>query len=427
MATENFRSWNQCSQCTDLTFGPVGACCSGSGTCSDGILEAACLADPDATWFSCELCSDVQAQCEPIGACCLCDGTCLEFITEAECQANSMFVIYRPAAACSVAACVTVGACCFEASCQDGLTEDQCLSNPNAVFYVVCEICSAIDCGGGACCLPDGTCMQLLPPECAAQDGLYQGEGTICPAPGGPRVSVTDKGSLLIYSKVDIRWDAAGFVTRDTFLSLTNDFPEDVTVQMYFINGDPPLDAGGIERAHPGWNWVDNRITLTGDQPTFWSALTGQPAAGGLSPFTALDPGFPPGRSDGLGGRMLRGYVIAWAVSPFGAEIRWNHLSGNGVIVDYALGAAWEYLPWSFAVVANVANGGLTGGPTQIDLSGLEFAHAYDLLLVNFQAVRHVLGPGAAQHLRAAESLPAREPPDGPRQDADRRPGQPAL
>ena len=30
-------------------------------------------------------------------------------------------------------------------------------------------------------------------------------------------------------------------VVQDTFLSLTNDFPKDVRVQMYFVNGDPPV------------------------------------------------------------------------------------------------------------------------------------------------------------------------------------------
>ena len=30
-------------------------------------------------------------------------------------------------------------------------------------------------------------------------------------------------------------------VVQDTFVTLSNDFPEDVRVQMYFINGDGPL------------------------------------------------------------------------------------------------------------------------------------------------------------------------------------------
>ncbi len=57
------------------------------------------------------------------------------------------------------------------------------------------------------------------------------------------RVSGSEKGSLLVFSKVEIRWDELGNVVQDTFLDISNDFPADVQVQMYFINGDPPLDA----------------------------------------------------------------------------------------------------------------------------------------------------------------------------------------
>ncbi|HEU0041526.1 MAG TPA: hypothetical protein VFQ15_04155, partial [Jiangellaceae bacterium] len=32
----------------------------------------------------------------------------------------------------------------------------------------------------GACCLPDGSCVVLLPDDCAAQGGTYQGDGTEC-------------------------------------------------------------------------------------------------------------------------------------------------------------------------------------------------------------------------------------------------------
>ena len=56
-------------------------------------------------------------------------------------------------------------------------------------------------------------------------------------------MSGSEKGSLLIFSKVEIRWDSMGNVIQDTFLDISNDFPDDVQVQMYFINGDPPLAA----------------------------------------------------------------------------------------------------------------------------------------------------------------------------------------
>jgi alkylated DNA repair dioxygenase AlkB len=60
-------------------------------------------------------------------------------------------------------------------------------------------------------------------------------------------VSATEKGSLLVFSKVELRWTegapAVYTLAQDTFIDLANDHPEDVQVQMYFINGDPPLAA----------------------------------------------------------------------------------------------------------------------------------------------------------------------------------------
>ena len=60
---------------------------------------------------------------------------------------------------------------------------------------------------------------------------------------GQDRVSATEKGSLFFFSKVEIRWDRDCELIQDTFLSLTNDYPKDVRVQMYFINGDAPITA----------------------------------------------------------------------------------------------------------------------------------------------------------------------------------------
>ena len=56
-------------------------------------------------------------------------------------------------------------------------------------------------------------------------------------------MSATEKGSLVIFPKVEIRWggEAPHRLIQDTILSLTNDAGQDVEVQLYFINGDPPL------------------------------------------------------------------------------------------------------------------------------------------------------------------------------------------
>jgi hypothetical protein len=168
---------------------------------------------------------------------------------------------------------------------------------------------------------------------------------TITVAPAG-RANASEKGSLLIYPKVELRWNAQGQLTQDTFISLFNDASAPTWVQLYFINGDAPLPADGAERAHPGWNWVDNQIQLTRDEPSYWSVASGLPK--GVSPFHVLDPGPPPGRPDGLGGRILRGYVIGWAVNNNGQEVRWNHLSGSAMVISYTGNWAYEYTPWAY-------------------------------------------------------------------------------
>jgi hypothetical protein len=227
-------------------------------------------------------------------------------------------------------------------------------------------------------------------------DGAYQGDDTrcadaSCPAPPpSDRGCGSEKGSVVVFSKVELRWDADGVPIQDTFLTLVNDHPDEVRVQLYFINGDEPLDAENGERAHPGWNWVDNQMTLTGHQPTHWSAALGTPAAGGLSPFLVLDSGSPPGRPDPAGStdRVLRGWVIAWAIGADGAEIRFNHLAGTATIIDYRDGTAWEYGACTFkAIDPALANGAPTGDPGVLNFDGVEFAMPYGTLLLPFQAV----------------------------------------
>jgi hypothetical protein len=216
----------------------------------------------------------------------------------------------------------------------------------------------------------------------------------------------THKGSLLVYTKVELKWNAQGAFIQDTVVTLTNDGDGDVRVQLYFVNGDqptPPIFQNGqlVERPHPGCNDVDNVITLTGDESTYWSALTGAPK--GVSPFTILDPGVPPGRPDedpyNVGGRVVRGYVLAWAVDIDSAEIRWNHLSGGAVVVNYQHGAAWAYDAWAFQTVATVNEGEVLLTPLgQLDLNGIEYEFAPGNLLFDFFAAGGLIssGPGNA-------------------------------
>jgi hypothetical protein len=241
--------------------------------------------------------------------------------------------------------------------------EDEIDGGPDCPLTVTRTYCIADECDNEVCCTRVFSCN-----------------------PTG-RCGCTEKGSLLVFSKIELRWDAQGNVVQDTFVQITNDYPADVDVQMYFINGDEPLPPQGEERPHPGWNWVDNQITLTSNQPLYWSALTGQPA--GVSPFTVLDPGFPPGRPDpdGSGERVLRGYILAWAVNADLEEIRWNHLFGLVDLVNYTRGFSWEYPPCAFQVLdPNIPNGGELGSPGELRLNGSEYRQVCDLLLYNFQA-----------------------------------------
>ncbi len=211
------------------------------------------------------------------------------------------------------------------------------------------------------------------------------------------RTDLAQKGSLLIWPAVELGWSASSQIVRDTAISLLNDFPRDVYVQLYFVNGDAPLNAiytGDppmlVAEHEPGWNSADCQFVLTANQPTYWSLASGRNATGQIcQPFTVLDPGPPAGRpdpSDSSGRRMLRGYIVAWAVDASGEEIRWNHLSGSATIVDYANGTASEYNAYSFQ-----SNQAEHGQPTDDDpglllLNGVEYDGGFDALLFNFFA-----------------------------------------
>lgn len=237
---------------------------------------------------------------------------------------------------------------------------------------------------------------------------------------GPGRVGAERKGSVLLYSVVEVRWDATGEqVLQDTFIELTNDYPQDVRVQLYYVNGDPPLEElhderppGHWERGHPGWNSVGIQFELTANEPKYWSILSGLPTL--LTPFTVLDPGDPPGRPNldpaHAGTRVLRGYVVAWAVDREGREIRWNHLSGSVTVVDYESVSAWSYAPWTFhshsvphgmqpsnCLAVNKESGQCVDGgvlPGRLDLDGHEYDACPDKLLFEFWAAgSEVPGP----------------------------------
>ncbi len=235
------------------------------------------------------------------------------------------------------------------------------------------------------------------------------------------RVSATQKGSLLIFSKVEIKWSADGkTLLQDTILDISNDYPGDVDVQAFFINGDGeveevcvglPCANNIIQEAEPGWNTADCRFTLTANQPHSWSAASGSDKC---QPFTVLDAGGP-GRPDpetGMTTRILRGYVVMFAVdfvptaTTYGEwqEIRWNHLMGTGTVVNYDRGTAWAYNPWAFQTSA-VPHGEPLGDPGVLNLDGIEYEAPFGNLILDFYASGSTALSGEMQSVQVDTDL----------------------
>jgi len=171
------------------------------------------------------------------------------------------------------------------------------------------------------------------------------------------RVSATEKGSLLVFPKVTVTYDV-DLAVEDTFISLTNDDNYPVDVQMYFVNGDC-------------CNFTDVRISLTANQPTYWAASSGQPAAGGISPWSIIDCDE---------GNTVRGFIVAWAVDADNYPIRHDHLAGNAVVASYVDGLAWEYNAYAFQGLAD-----FDGADGDLEI-GVDYAPGFAMLLLNFYA-----------------------------------------
>lgn len=197
-------------------------------------------------------------------------------------------------------------------------------------------------------------CLAVLVPGALAQD----------------RTCSSVKGSLLVYPKVEVRWDAAGNLVQDTFITVNNDYPADVLIQAYFLS-EP-------------CNWFDNFFELTMNQPAYWAASSGLPL--GVSPWDILGDPYPD--PEGSGEFIIRGSILLWAVDADHREIRWNHLYGGAIIVNYNYNTAWEYNAYAFPAVTTVPHGGLLYTPYgRLDLDGTEYVYGYAKLLMDFFAV----------------------------------------
>ncbi len=183
------------------------------------------------------------------------------------------------------------------------------------------------------------------------------------------RASTSQKGSVLIYPKVEIRFDAAGNLTQDTFIQLTNDFPSSsVHVVLFFV-------SEFCDRLYTD-------IDLTHNQPAYWSAATGQGTIN-VAPLTALTAPYPD--PEGSTDNVIRGFLVAIATDLENCQIRWNHLTGLATVVNYADGHASEYNPYAFAARSG-NNGDPVGSCGTVYLDGSDYDYSFNTLLLEFIA-----------------------------------------
>lgn len=217
------------------------------------------------------------------------------------------------------------------------------------------------------------------------------------------RIETGKKGAILFFPKLENRFDDLnndGFTTRteltqETFISLSNDGPEAVSVKGYYVNGDAPLTEPNV-RMHPGWNFVDFTGRLTRENPAYWAISSGMPgftagSGGAVTPFRILDQdnGINPGRPDPLGNgdRVLRGFLVVYATNEAEQPVIWNRLSGLATIVNYANDSAYEYLPYAAQALGDPESPSVVSTTSGIiDLDGVTYDLPPDKLLFDFFA-----------------------------------------
>jgi hypothetical protein len=220
------------------------------------------------------------------------------------------------------------------------------------------------------------------------------------------------RGSLLVWPMVEIKWDGDGKLIQETFITITNDGDAPVRVEFYFVNADRPILADPNipgDPNEPGHNRRNNQHPLTPNESAFWAASTGQPK--GVSPFTILDPGDPPDEPPGRPDpedptgqrRILRGFIMGWAVNNQSHEIRWNKLTGMASVVDYTTNSIVDYPAWTFRAegvppgeeLLDCTDFDAEGvcrsaevAPGTLAFDGFQYDYAPDRLLLNFLPIK---------------------------------------
>jgi hypothetical protein len=144
--------------------------------------------------------------------------------------------------------------------------------------------------------------------------------------------NTNQKGSLLIWPKI------ANFEAYTTYITIANDYYEEVWVKCYWVDADQNIE--------------DFMFRLTPNQPVWFRASDGTGGVMTVPPFNGL-----------------AGELKCWAVNAAGdQQIAFNHLYGSAIIFE-GVTTGFEYNAWSFTA-RGLGQGDAVGAPGNLLLNG---------------------------------------------------------
>ena len=197
-----------------------------------------------------------------------------------------------------------------------------------------------------------------------------------------PMGNVSNKGSLLIYPRIDVE-DA-----NDTLITLTNDSTGAVHLKCYYASSDDLgiSYSGSASSAKSKKHFLDFTIDLTHNQPiAFWAKSGWAVQPSGKLPLQVAPPFgiFPDGA------KRTAGELKCWAITDDGStELHYNHLFGTASIMNFGFNQASEYTAVAFqALGPSTLTGTALGSPGELNLDQVEYDGGPNILLGNFQPV----------------------------------------
>jgi hypothetical protein len=156
-------------------------------------------------------------------------------------------------------------------------------------------------------------------------------------------ISIERSGSILVFPKIIAN------STRDTIIQITNTSNQLVKAHCFYVNAaltNPALPEGPLNP--PLWLEVDFGITLTKQQPTYWSVSQGRevnptdpPCQPGEPPF-CFNAGIDPGRVPPVVPDFV-GELKCVEVDESNKPLNGNHLKGEATLVDLETGDVARY------------------------------------------------------------------------------------